>query len=136
MKELFVPYALAVKLKEKGFDELCFRYHCKDNADRTGIKDWMSDNLYSEVQNSSIGLGNVAAPLYQQVVDWFREEHSLHIYLRDSIFETGVEYRWRISKIKMVMSIPEKITGFSSSTSNQTYYEALDKAIEEALKLI
>ena len=57
MNTLFVPYELAVKLKEKGFDEQCLMvYESKD----------------SMIPESEAGINktNVDAPLYQQVLDW------------------------------------------------------------------
>ena len=79
LKNRIVPYDIALQLKAIGFDEPCFRYYCEDNAIRTGIKDWMSNNLFDEVCNSSVGLGNVAAPLYQDVFEWFNEKFGLDV---------------------------------------------------------
>jgi len=58
--EEFVPYELAVKLKELGFDEPCFGYY-----DEGG-------NLYTEMQEYLL------APLYQQAFRWFREKYKLN----------------------------------------------------------
>lgn len=70
MQELFVPYELAVKLKELGFDEYCL---CKYNASG----DLVTIGCYSDshpihlaVNQSDICEAHVLAPLYQQVFDW------------------------------------------------------------------
>lgn len=66
MKNQFIPYELAVKLKELGFDEVCLAFY-------DGTKAF----TYSP-NNSSIYAIKTLAPLWQQAFDWFREEHDLH----------------------------------------------------------
>lgn len=109
MKNLFVPYALALKAKEAGFDEECFGiytwdfgvpsspiYKLEDNKITGGecIPNYSSfafafDSIFrrESVSNSQIAhiklsdgnQQNIAAPLYSQIVDWFREKHNIHI---------------------------------------------------------
>lgn len=69
MNEGFVTYELAVKLKEKGFNEPCYGYyHCNGGNDSfelcgNGDCDFLnSKNLY-----------RVAAPTISQVLKWLRE---------------------------------------------------------------
>ena len=65
MEKEFVPYELAVKLKEIGFDEECFgAYHNENYLD-----------LESEEYDYSYA---VKAPLFQQAFRWFREKHFYH----------------------------------------------------------
>lgn len=68
-----------------------------------------------------------SAPLYQQVVDWFREKHELRISVD---FDKAVN-KW-FGKING--PLVRDILGFTDDKN--THYEALTKAIEEALKLI
>ena len=97
VKEQFVSYEIALKLKELGFDEPCFGYY-------TPMKEWMmagtrlnperhfhgcnwanSDNsMYFMYKQNSFGdrdsvvknseftkaIHNVVVPLYSQVIDW------------------------------------------------------------------
>ena len=115
MKHLFVPYELALKLKEKGFDERCFAFCDKEDV---YFKGDVRCNLVTQIP----------ALLYQQVVDWFREKHNIVIeltYASNIQGESGFKYHLRKdsnynSKIGVVFP----------------YYKALTKAIEEALKLI
>jgi hypothetical protein len=65
MKEQFVPHEIALKLKEKGFDEPCLGYF---------------DPLYKKLviwENGSTNSTSnwVYAPLWQQVIDWLEREH-------------------------------------------------------------
>jgi hypothetical protein len=60
MEKEFIPYELALRMKELGFNEPCFGYY-----DEGG-------NLYTEMVEV------LKAPLYQQVFRWFREKYNLH----------------------------------------------------------
>lgn len=75
MNEDFIPFELAVKLKEKGFDEPCYGYyHCNGGNDSfelcgSGDRDFQnSKNQY-----------RVAAPTISRVLKWLREEKGIHI---------------------------------------------------------
>lgn len=86
MKHLFVPYELAVKLKEKGFDEPCVSvFRGKSPYFDTMISGYESDilsqNEFSTNSNfDKIFVTNktnkdywITRPFYQQVIDWLRE---------------------------------------------------------------
>lgn len=67
MKEQFVPYEIALKLKEKGFDEPCLGYF---------------DPLYEQLVIWENGNTNstsnwVYAPLWQQAIDWFEDKFNM-----------------------------------------------------------
>ena len=75
MTQEFVPYELAVKLKELGFDEPCLGRWLV-------ITEWEKPTGEVRLQ---IGLkvedyskNQFTAPLYQQAFRWFREKHNLH----------------------------------------------------------
>lgn len=70
MNEDFAPFELAVKLKEKGFNEPCYGYyHCNGGNDSfelcgNGDRDFLnSKNRY-----------RVAAPTIPQVLKWLRKK--------------------------------------------------------------
>lgn len=131
MKHLFVSYELGLILKEKGFNEPCIGYWWD--------KEWLenNDNKVKEVFNFCIASkhnelpSRVSAPLYQQVVDWFREKHNLHI----EINSMGFGY------VGTHNNTPKPISSWSEDKRLFTepfedYYDALNKSIEEAIKLI
>lgn len=68
MNHLFVPYDVALKLKEKGFDEPCFGTYYSN-----GELDWLKYKDCQVKEPKSF----CSAPLYQQVFAWFREKHQL-----------------------------------------------------------
>lgn len=86
--------------------------------------------------NSEVRISiSCSAPLYQQLIDWFREEHALFI----SIDTNAFGYRWYHN------NIPDPSTWGIDRRKNchdpnidysKYYYEALNKALEEAFKLI
>lgn len=83
MEEQFLPYEQSLKLKELGFDEQCFGYYTGDKNHFV----WRPDMLRRNDEYV------VTAPLYQQVFDWFREEHGLHCEIekiRDNIYSYGI----------------------------------------------
>lgn len=123
MKHLFVPYDLALQLKEKGFDMPCLGYY---DGDDDGV--WNDEPERELLLNDHNKHGKLSAPLYQQVVDWFRENKGIHIQPQFHFHDKG----YKIGKIPIGRS---SYTG-PYNKSYKTYYEALNKAIKEALKLI
>lgn len=71
MQREFVPYELAVKLKELGFDEECFGYYVDGELD---LKWRFIDAVQFGYRES------VLAPLWQQAFDWFTRK-GLHSYI-------------------------------------------------------
>jgi hypothetical protein len=121
MKHLFVPYEIAFKLKEKGFDEPCIGYFNR-------YKKW---NNYPFFTIDDGNLNNLPTPLYQQVIDWFREKHRIHI----KIDIQDVQLDWYCYDV-LVVKESAYMNDLLTDMNFKTYYEALDKAIEETLKLI
>ena len=72
MKTLFLPYRLAVKMKEIGFDEECLAYYKIENNEFSFYENGRWDIININLKNSEIK--NCTAPLYQQAFDWFRSK--------------------------------------------------------------
>ena len=127
MKHLFVPYELALKLKEKGFDEPC--YGCRITVDNL-FKNNDDVHVYSEPKNYNNWNGRLSAPLYQQVIDWF-ETKGIYISINTACYSVPIWSDWCVQRIEPYTEV------FSEQDeSYENKYKALDKAIEEALKLI
>ncbi len=133
INKLFVSYDLALLAKEKGFDEECFMdwktpvVHIRGSGER--IKrdpDLYKSNHY--VSGSDVSyINEIAAPLYQQLVDWFREKHDIHIWIVSDIGYTKTAYTWYFTG---------DATESKSRSQCSTYYEGLNEALTEAFKLI
>lgn len=117
MKHLFVSYQVAKQLKEKGFDEPCLACYAYGSE----------DNLIMAKKDNACDMGYTAAPLYQQIVDWFRKKHNMVIHVKQD---------WNNGIMLGYEGIIDKEEGYIDVGSFEDYYEALDKVIEEALKLI
>lgn len=123
MQHLFVPHNIAILAIQKGFDRECL----KTNPSFTFF---CNGKLYDY-------------PIYQQLTDWFREEHGIHIKIDDFIDDiNGIEWDYEI--VKVGNDIDENgnyipLIAYSTdedSRSKLSYYEAYNKALEEAFKLI
>ncbi len=82
----FVPYELALELKELGFDEPCFAY-LKPNV----LTYEITIGEFDESEYHS-------APLYQQAFRWFREKYDLHaeVKVEDCVKLGEEKYYWNI----------------------------------------
>ena len=67
MNKEFIPYEIALELKELGFDEPCFGYFKYE------------DEFYLEgsYKNSEHGF-SISVPTFSQAFRWFREKYDLH----------------------------------------------------------
>lgn len=80
MKNQFITYELALKLKELGFSEDCLMtyYHGQDK-------------LYI---GHPCDLKDIPAPLWQQAFDYFREKHNLYFEIFNSpMYVHGWKFR-------------------------------------------
>lgn len=121
-KELFVSYDIALKVKEKGFNEPCLYYFDE-------MKDLGSTSAAWTCWNTSTKL--VSMPLHQQVIDWLRIEHCIHICPKHHI--TSQTYGYVITG-KYTNDIMERLV--DCTFNKYEYYEMLEKSIETALNLI
>jgi hypothetical protein len=121
MKKEFVPYGLALELKELGFDEPCFGYYHNLGLHQLLLsqRDLRADN------NDSIEY--CVAPTYSQAFRWFREKYALCIVIKP-IDDKNLELGYNLLKNGLMMG------------SHPTYEEAelacLQKLIEILQKLI
>lgn len=66
MKHLFAPFEIAILAKNKGFDEKCLKFFNHKGKLYTAIEEGISN---SDVE-MCLPDGNVAAPIYPQLIDW------------------------------------------------------------------
>lgn len=151
MEDLFIPYELALLLKEKGFDEPSF-----------GVWNNIEKRLYIGLEydtNQNNMPNGCKAPLYQQIIDWFREKHNIDITIMpvfrdkcgyDSFKRDGYTFNiMRIDPCQFLTwvdfnqcaedrdsEIKEEGELISLKPSFKHYYETLNIAIEEAINLI
>jgi hypothetical protein len=122
MKEQFIDYTIALELKELGFDEPCLALLDSNNELYT---DGKSEHFKSQEKVQYI-FGNdivevILAPLWQQIIDWFREKYGLHIDIgledkEKGYYNYAINLNWRYE--------------------GGTYYEARKLAILDAIRVV
>ena len=123
MEKEFVPYELAVKLKELGFDEPCFGWY----SNREG-------NVLRQVYcETYLGIENCAkAPLYQQAFRWFRNNYSTYVEIHETTDWEEDNESWSFVIFKYRLGDNDGM--ISSTIDYKTYEEAeldcLSKLIE------
>ena len=123
MKKEFVPYDIALAMKELGFDEPCIFYYAPDaitiSKPTTGV---CSSDRY----------GIIASPLYQQAFRWFREKYNLFILMQVGQ-HNGEHQTFYFNVFKYGVNLYK--SKHRSATGTYTYeeaeHEALRKLIEE-----
>lgn len=142
MKEQFVTYEITIKLKEKGFDEPCFGlYNIYETYGQYGIIN-IGDLHLTNVNRGFKGNNAIIAPLWQQVIDWFREKHQIEIVLSGITVYDIRQYHiclyYNVDGIMTdhAMLLFDEETREYTGYQTFTYPEARQTAIEHALTLI
>lgn len=168
MNKQFVTLDIALKLKELGLDEPCLAYYTTTNPvtlDRDGnltnfvllslkrrgelvghgtcknsLFQWLKDN--DKTSGECYTLSNaVAAPLWQQAVDWLREEHKIQILQTCPIPPEAIKAaKGNLDDKKgfgfYIYSIDWNPRISNLDIWNEDFYEAREAAILNALELI
>ena len=144
MKEQFVSYEIALKLKKLGFDESCFAYYKpyyeKDVEGKDvitypmlcsfmqTIDEELKTFKYSELDSDSWD-DYLLAPLWQQVIDWFREVKNINVEVwYDNTQDDGFPWLYEIY-------IDNKEHQHDGSYYD-SFYEVREQAILKAFELI
>lgn len=101
MKNLFVPYEIAIIAKEKGYNELDLAYYRLSFEERQEpfLKTELIffreryDNHNFRLERHPTASGAICtAPLYQQLTDWLREEKGIEIIIESGTIDLGYSY--------------------------------------------
>jgi hypothetical protein len=76
IQDKFIPYDLALRLKNLGFDYVCFAIY---RPEEIGVSIKYVDENFIQICNA---LGYTLAPLWQDALDWFREQHNLEYQIQ------------------------------------------------------
>jgi hypothetical protein len=124
MEKEFIPYNLALILKELGFDEaLSFYFDIEENNKLKPIP--MKDEICSFHSNRDKLM--IAAPTFSQAFRWFRKTHNLHKFVH---YHTKPSYTFAVfCDIEMYWTLHE---GISFNSYEEAELECLKKLIEIA----
>lgn len=87
MKNQFVTYNIALKLKELGFNEPCLcEWNISEQTNEISLRD-----VYYGLQGDWPHRVLFGAPLWQQAIDWLRETHKIYINFSVTIGECEMQ---------------------------------------------
>jgi len=121
MEKEFVPYELALELKELGFDEP--NYFLKWYDSKGKIRE-------------GLGLGEVKAPLYQQAFRWFREKYDIHYSINRECSQHDHKWGYNWSLYNYTGIFDEFLTSHPDAPAGEWVYETYEEAERECLKEI
>jgi len=155
MKEQLISFDTAKLAKEKGFDvpvkrsyqlSLTESVHPEDGTSgpfgwekgELSLQDGYFINNWEDSDFTNDSWYHCAAPTQSLLQKWLREEHNIHIqvYVMETWLNTGNEME---VYFEVNLKITNNLKGLSNVKSNmlqfKTYEEALEKGLQEALKL-
>ena len=143
MKKQFVTYKIALKLKELDFDKECLAWFDENKEIRIApdvYKKWTSKPLTNLNIIKVFNIDCITAPLYQQVTDWFREKHNIHIEieLTDNTMQFYYQYCIVDSKNRECHDedmIDQATRIYNYNERFNTYEEAREQAILKNIEL-
>ena len=125
MDELFVPFHIAKMLKERGFNDICFKHwYAKDNTTEPILTYTAYNNELFELDfNIPLETNEIqiSAPLYQQVIDWFEKKETYIYALR-----YNNTWQWK-------RDVCGSYDDYSKGDGFVSKYAALNAAFEAAL---
>ena len=136
MEKEFIPYEQALKLKELGFDEICLAVYFNNKFKL--VKDLNINNVDLHVATE---IDAILAPLWQQVVDWFREKYSIFIEIKSGNYFDTFSNSYQFHAFCKVFKNGElgRIVIIRDKQNNhifQSYENAREQATLKAIALI
>ena len=122
MKNEFVPYELALKLKQLGFDEPCFLYWWKNESGYI-----LADIIYDEVRTLDF-----KAPTFGQAFRWFREKYGLFVAPNAISYENG-PYLWFFEVNSTILSFGIDL---GETDDFETYEQAELACLEKLIEIV
>lgn len=130
MKEQFCSYEISVKLMELGFDGVCLGIYNREKCFRF-------NNLYNPIDRTKSGFptknnGKIPAPLWDQVISFFREKYNIHIWIYYCMILESNFYQIRVesNRNSYINCSNDNSNIMHEFTYNQSREQAILKAIE------
>ncbi len=133
MEEKLINFETAKLAKEKGFDLLCYASYGNEIIDFENTLEFAEKDLFKRNENDDVTdlysyntdkcSTRTDVPTQSLLQKWLREKYKIHI---------GILY----SSITLKYDLWIKKLSGSPQYSFNTYEEALEKSLQEALKLI
>jgi hypothetical protein len=129
MEKEFIPYKLALELKQLGFDEPCFgRYYYKESYPILNPNSGETELVFEFGQYIKQTEITILAPLYQQAFRWFREKYELVHEISWSKYKGGLNFDYDI--FSLVLPTDDELgdeNDIQPDKSMETYDSLVDK---------
>jgi hypothetical protein len=125
MNKEFVPYELALELKQLGFDEPCLSYFDSRLEQQLGNFDFTEIKVY-KVYNES---ASVLVPTFSQAFRWFRNNYRLNTQIAFCEYSVSSENAW-----KFTLDNPTNVQIWNGKFS--TYEEAELECLKKLIKIV
>ncbi len=136
MEKEFIPYGLALKMKQLGFDEVCLAWFNTKSNDSLSFCDlfgFVNEHTDEDFHINSKDL-KVSAPTWQAAFAWFREEHNLIA----SVWQIGVGIENGLSSFEYMIDKLNNL-GLSQYEENfpfTSYEEAEQTCLEKLIEIL
>ena len=126
MKNLFVPYNIAKRLKDLGFDEPCICGYSHDGK-LTSKLSYNNDGARIDWDSHDT---QIPAPLWQQVTKWLRDKKKINVFIG---FRPNVK-KWDSYSYDMNMNGKEYVKQFTfKKYKNREVFDTYEQALESAI---
>ena len=138
MEKQFIPYELALELKELGFDEKCIglwqsKYNSVPYLNINSVEN-IDTLLSGKIHNEDVNY-IVKSPLWQQVFDWFRYVMLLDNFITPYWFIDG---EYKVKKYIYSIEPSNRFDEYFDCDSDQydTYEEARLECLKKLINII
>ena len=128
MKEQLITFETAKLAKEKGFTNI---QTITESVKREYV-DYKGDGI-SEYYWEDKKVQRDITPTQSLLQRWLREEYKIHIWCSNNLYGRGFRYTLENLSSDEILG---RMQGGSSPSEGYTYEQALELALQEALKLI
>jgi hypothetical protein len=129
MEKEFVPYDIALAMKELGFNEECFAFWNSQKQFAMGVPQHTYRNSEIDTRSGTyIGDKGAYTPLYQQAFRWFREEHNQHCLIK---YHSKPEY-----SIVVYNDLRVEYKSIDELNMYNSYEEAQDACLRKLIEIV
>jgi len=115
MEKEFIPYKIALQLKELGFNEPCFKKYIAGCL-------WSSPTVPEIYENIHPNSSDCLAPTFSQAFRWFREKYKL--YPEIGLHDREDEETWRFT----ISILGYYELAYNQDISKEAYYKTYEEA--------
>jgi len=132
MERQFVSKEIVIELKNLGFNEPCFA-HYRGNDIEMVASLGHEINTKTVIDDSSEDNYWIPVPLWQQVINWLREQHNLNIVINHEIY---MKWWYDISQVAKSMDDYDDNFIHEYNEYYNSYEEALKDGILKSIEII